>query len=125
MAFWHRVTIEISDMREFVAAHQAKFPKVVECLLKDKKELVTFYGFLAEHWASLQAPATRSKSAFTTVRLRIYKTKGSGSRMAFLAMAVKLVESAQNNWRKTELQRIAARGDRRNDLQRWNEARPA
>ena len=35
-----------------------------------------------------------------TLRLRTYKTKGAGSRMACLAMAFKLVESAQRSWRK-------------------------
>ena len=39
-------------------------------------------------------------STFATVRLRTYKTKGAGSRTACLAMAFKLVESAQNHWRK-------------------------
>jgi hypothetical protein len=34
------------------------------------------------------------------VRLRTSKTKGAGSRAACLAMAFKLVESAQNHWRK-------------------------
>ena len=34
------------------------------------------------------------------MRLRTYKTKGAGSRTACLAMAFKLVESAQNHWRK-------------------------
>jgi hypothetical protein len=36
----------------------------------------------------------------STVRLRTSKTKGAGSRTACLAMALKLVESAQNHWRK-------------------------
>ena len=34
------------------------------------------------------------------MRLRTYKTKGAGSRAACLAMAFKLVESAQKSWRK-------------------------
>ncbi len=33
-------------------------------------------------------------------RLRTSKTKGAGSRVVSLAMAFKLVESAQNRWRK-------------------------
>jgi len=34
------------------------------------------------------------------VRSRTSKTKGAGSRTTFLAMAFRLVESAQNYWRK-------------------------
>ncbi|MGD0770843.1 MAG: hypothetical protein ABSB42_21885 [Tepidisphaeraceae bacterium] len=34
------------------------------------------------------------------MRLRTYKTKGAGSPTACLTMAFKLVESAQNHWRK-------------------------
>ncbi len=48
------------------------------------------------------APADQHpiESTFSTVRLRTSKTKGAGSRVACLAMAFKLVESAQNHWRK-------------------------
>lgn len=34
------------------------------------------------------------------MRLRTSKTKGAGNRVACLAMAFELVESAQNHWRK-------------------------
>ena len=78
-------------MEKFAATYQAKYPKTVECLLKDKEELLAFYDFPAEHWI---------ESTFATVRLRTSKTKGAGSRTACLAMAFKLVESAQNHWRK-------------------------
>ena len=36
---------------------------------------------------------------FATVRLRTKVTKGAGSRAAGLAMAYKLIESAQTRWR--------------------------
>jgi hypothetical protein len=39
------------------------------------------------------------KSTFATVRLRTRVTKGPGSRAAGLAMAFKLIESAQDRWR--------------------------
>jgi transposase-like protein len=84
---------------KFVATYQAKYPKAVECLLKDKDELLAFYDFPAEHWQHLRT-SNPIESTFATVRLRTYKTKGAGSRAACLAMAFKLVESAQKNWRK-------------------------
>jgi transposase-like protein len=97
----------IKAMDKFAAIYQAKYPKAVECLLKDKEELLAFYDFPAEHdstelvevWQHLRT-SNPIESTFATVRLRTSKTKGAGSRMACLAMAFKLVESAQNHWRK-------------------------
>ena len=86
-------------MGKFVATYQAKYPKAVECLIKDKEELLAFYDFPAEHWQHLRT-SNPIESTFATVRLRTSKTKGAGSRAACLAMAFKLVESAQNHWRK-------------------------
>jgi putative transposase len=89
----------IKAMDKFAATYQAKYPKAVECLLKDKEELLAFYDFPAEHWQHLRT-SNPIESTFATVRLRTSKTKGAGSRTACLAMAFKLVESAQNHWRK-------------------------
>ena len=89
----------IKAMEKFAATYQAKYPKAVECLIKDKEELLAFYDFPAEHWQHLRT-SNPIESTFATVRLRTSKTKGAGSRTACLAMAFKLVESAQNHWRK-------------------------
>jgi putative transposase len=89
----------VKALGRFVATHQAKYPKAVECLVKDKDELLAFYDFPAEHWQHLRT-SNPIESTFATVRLRTYKTKGAGSRTACLTMAFKLVESAQNHWRK-------------------------
>jgi transposase-like protein len=98
---WMAATKEdaIKAMAKFTATYQAKYPKAVECLLKDKEELLAFYDFPAEHWQHLRT-SNPIESTFATVRLRTSKTKGAGSRSACLAMAFKLVESAQNHWRK-------------------------
>jgi putative transposase len=98
---WMSATKEdaIKAMEQFAATYQAKYPKAVECLLKDKEELLAFYDFPAEHWQHLRT-SNPIESTFATVRLRTSKTKGAGSRVACLAMAFKLVESAQNHWRK-------------------------
>lgn len=98
---WMAATKEdaIKALNKFVAIHQAKYPKAVECLLKDQIELLAFYDFPAEHWQHLRT-SNPIESTFATVRLRTSKTKGAGSRSACLAMAFKLVESAQNHWRK-------------------------
>ena len=98
---WMSATKEdaIKAFEKFVATYQAKYPKAVECLVKDKEELLAFYDFPAEHWQHLRT-TNPIESTFATVRLRTYKTKGAGSRTACLAMAFKLVESAQKSWRK-------------------------
>ena len=48
------------------------------------------------------------ESTFATVRLRTKVTKGPGSRAAGLAMAFKLIESAQSRWRAVNAPRLVA-----------------
>jgi transposase-like protein len=83
----------------FVASYEAKYPKAVECLSKDREALLTFYDFPAEHWVHLRT-TNPIESTFATVRLRHRRTKGNGSRQACLAMVFKLAESAQKSWRR-------------------------
>ncbi len=82
----------------FVQTYQAKYPKAVECLVKDREVLLAFYDFPAEHWLHLRT-TNPIESAFATVRLRTKRTKGSGSRLACLTMVHKLMESASKKWR--------------------------
>jgi putative transposase len=89
----------LEALERFARDHRAKYPKAVECLLKDKDELLAFYDFPAEHWAHLRT-TNPLESTFATVRLRTAKTKGCGSRQACLTMVFKLCQSAQKHWRK-------------------------
>src|SRR5262245_22524023 len=82
----------------FVRTYEAKYPKATECLAKDRKELLTFYDFPAEHWLHLRT-TNAIESVFATVRLRTDKTKGTGTRVACLTMVFKLMESASKRWR--------------------------
>jgi putative transposase len=82
----------------FEATYQAKYPKAVECLVKDRGVLLSFYDFPAEHWRHIRT-TNPIESVFSTVRLRHDKTKGSGSRVACLTMVFKLMESASKGWR--------------------------
>jgi len=50
------------------------------------------------------------ESTFATVRLRTKVTKGPGSRAAGLAMAYKLIESAQTRWRAVNAPQLVALG---------------
>jgi transposase-like protein len=83
----------------FIATYGVKWPRATDCLEKDRAELLAFYDFPAEHWRHLRT-SNPIESTFATVRLRTYRTKGPGSRMAGLAMAFKLVQKAQKGWRK-------------------------
>lgn len=83
----------------FVAKYEAKYPGAVNCLRKDKDELLSFYDFPAEHWRHLRT-TNPIESMFATVRLRHRRTKGSGSRRACLAMVFKLSQIAQRKWRR-------------------------
>jgi transposase-like protein len=77
---------------------QAKYPKAVEKLDKDRDALVAFYDFPAEHWRHLRT-TNPIESAFATVKLRTLVQKGAGSKRAALAMAYKLLDQAQQSWR--------------------------
>jgi transposase-like protein len=98
--------IWLSDTREhanqafdlFMRTYEAKYPKAVECLKKDRDVLLAFYDFPAEHWIHLRT-TNPIESTFATVRLRTKRTKGSGSRIACLTMVYKLMQSASKNWR--------------------------
>ena len=89
----------IKALEKFASTYQAKYPKAVECLLKDHEELLAFYDFPAEHWQHLRT-SNPIESTFATVRLRTEKTKGCGSRQACLTMVFKLCRSAEKRWRK-------------------------
>lgn len=82
----------------FVEDYEAKYPKAVACLTKDRDQLLAFYDFPAEHWRHLRT-TNPIESAFATIRLRHRRTKGSGSRTASLTMMFKLAESASRRWR--------------------------
>ena len=82
----------------FGRTYEAKYPKAVECLTKDREVLLAFYDFPAEHWIHLRT-TNPIESTFATVRLRTKRTKGCGSRIACLTMVYKLMQSASKRWR--------------------------
>ena len=85
----------------------AKWPKATEKVTKDREELLAFFAFPAEHWVHLKT-TNPIESTFATVRLRTKVTKGPGSRAAGLAMAYKLIESAQSRWRALNAPHLVA-----------------
>jgi putative transposase len=88
----------VTAVNEFASEFAAKWPKAVAKIVDDVEPLLAFYDFPAEHWIHLKT-TNPIESTFSTVRLRTKVTKGPGSRAAGLAMAFKLIESAQDRWR--------------------------
>ena len=84
--------------KAFDAEFRPKWPKAADKLSDDLEVLLRFYDYPAEHWTHLKT-SNPIESTFSTVRLRTRVTKGPGSRAAGLAMAFKLIESAEDHWR--------------------------
>jgi putative transposase len=82
----------------FARDYGVKWPKAVAKITDDADELLTFLDFPAEHWQHLKT-SNPIESTFSMVRLRTRVTKGPGSKAQGLAMAFKLLESAQDRWR--------------------------
>lgn len=89
----------LGALDDFVKLYEAKYPKAVACLLKDKDETLAFYDFPAEHWRHIRS-TNPIESTFATVQLRTHKTKGCGSRLATLTMVFKLIQAAEKNWQR-------------------------
>jgi transposase-like protein len=97
----------VAAVKAFDAAYGAKFPKAVAKIADDLDELLAFYDYPAEHWVHLRT-TNPIESTFATVRHRTKVTKGPGSRAAGLAMAFKLIESAQDHWRMVNAPHLVA-----------------
>src|SRR4051794_6194197 len=93
--------------RSFAAEYGVKWPKAAAKITDDLDVLLGFYDFPAEHWIHLRT-TNPIESTFATVRLRTRVTKGPGSRAAGVAMAFKLIESAQTRWRAVNAPHLVA-----------------
>ena len=85
----------------FLSAYRAKYPKAVQCLEKDREELLAFYDFPAEHWKHIRT-TNPIESTFATVRLRTNKTRGCLSRTTAFTMVFRLAQCAEKTWRKLD-----------------------
>ena len=83
----------------FISTYQAKYPKAVQCLSKDRETTLAFYDYPAEHWQHIRS-TNPIESIFATVRLRMYKTRGCRTAANTEVMAFKLIMAAQKRWRK-------------------------
>jgi putative transposase len=93
--------------KTFAADYATKWPKAAAKITDDLDVLLAFYDYPAEHWVHLRT-TNPIESTFATVRLRQRVTKGPGSRAAGVAMAFKLIESAQARWRAVNAPHLVA-----------------
>jgi putative transposase len=100
-AIWMAATREEAQLAftRFVESYQAKYPKAAEKIEKDRDSLLAFYDFPAEHWQHIRT-TNPIESTFATVRHRTRRTRNCVSRPTFLGLAFKLVEEAENSWRR-------------------------
>ncbi len=92
--------------RDF-AEQFAAWPKATAKIADDLERLLAFYDFPADHHVHLRT-TNPIESTFATVRLRQRVTKGAGSRKAGLAMAYKLLDAAQDRWRRVNAPHLVA-----------------
>lgn len=84
-----------------VTTYGVKYDKAVAKLPKNRDVLLASHDFPAEHWKHIRT-TDPLESTFATVQHRSAKTKGCLSRKTGLAMAFKLMMSAQAKWRKLD-----------------------
>ena len=97
----------LEEITLFSEEYEARYPKALETLTKDRDRLLTFFDFPAEHWIHLRT-TNPIESTFATVKARTKKTKGAGSRKAGLAMAFKLLLAAEKRWRRVNAPHLVA-----------------
>ncbi len=90
-----------------LADELASHPKAVAKITDHLDRLLTFFDFPAEHWKHLRT-TNPIESTFATVRLRTRVTRGAGSREAATAMAYKLLDAAQQRWRRVDGHELVA-----------------
>jgi len=89
----------VTAFERFEKMFEAKYPKAVQCLQKDREELLAFYDFPAQHWQSIRT-SNPIESTFGTIRHRTKRSKGCLNRDGMLNMMFKLGECAQKGWRR-------------------------
>ena len=95
-----RATAETA-IATFAEKYAPKYDKAVECLIKDRETLLTFFDFPADHWDHLRT-TNPIESVFATVRHRTVRMKGALSQATARLMVFKLVMVAAKTWRRLQ-----------------------
>jgi len=94
----NRAAAEVA-MATFAEKYAPKYDKAVDCLIKDRETLLTFFDFPADHWVHLRT-SNPIESVFATVRHRTVRMKGALSQDTARLMVFKLVMAASKTWRR-------------------------
>jgi putative transposase len=82
----------------FAKRYQAEYPRAVECLLKDRDVLLTYFDYPAAHWQSIKT-TNPIESIFSPVRLRTNAARRIKSVRSALYLIFQLITRAQQRWR--------------------------
>jgi transposase-like protein len=96
-------------MTTFADKYAPKYDKAVECLIKDRETLLTFFDFPCDHWDHLRT-SNPIESVFATVRHRTVRTKGALSQDTARLMVFKLTMAASKTWRRLNGQNLLPKG---------------
>ncbi|HZZ23313.1 MAG TPA: transposase [Roseiarcus sp.] len=88
-------------MTIFAEKYAPKYDKAVECLIKDRQTLLTFFDLPADHWDHLRT-SNPIESVFATVKHRTVRMKGALSQDTARLMVFKLVMAASRTWRRLQ-----------------------
>jgi hypothetical protein len=91
----------------FAGEFGVKWPRAVAKVTDHAEGLLTVYDYPAEHWLHLRT-TNPIESTFSPVRARTRVTKGPGTAAAGLAMVFKLLEAAEQRWRKVNGPKLVA-----------------
>jgi transposase-like protein len=90
-------TLDLMD--QFADRYRKNYPRAVECLLKDKDPLLTYFNYPRPHWVSLKT-TNPIESIFASVKLRTNVAKRIRSPRSALFLIFKIIQNAQKRWRR-------------------------
>jgi len=90
-------TLDLMD--QFADRYRKNYPRAVECLLKDKDSLLTYFNYPRPHWVSLKT-TNPIESIFASVKLRTNAAKRIRSPRSALFLIFKIIQNAQKRWRR-------------------------
>ncbi|VTZ26401.1 transposase [Methylocella tundrae] len=86
-------------MTTFAEKYAPKYARAVECLTKDRAQMLTFFDFPTDHWDHLRT-SNPIERVFATIRHRTVRMKGALSQETARLMVFKLVMAASKTWRR-------------------------
>src|SRR3989304_8666633 len=93
----------------FAERYSRDYPRAVECLLRDRDKLLTFYSYPREHWASIKT-TNPIESIFSPVRLRTNAARRIKSPRSALYLIFRSVVRDLRRWRRINAPEMVQKG---------------